>query len=475
MREEYDNPLLERYASKTMSRIFSPQFKFQTWRKLWIVLAESERELGLGISQAQIDELKSKEFDINFEVAQEQEKKVRHDVMAHVYAYGQQCPGAAGIIHLGATSCYVGDNTELIQIKEALLLVRVRLIQVCHRLKNFALQTKSLPTLGFTHYQPAQITTVGKRACLWLQELALDLQELDFVLDTWAFRGVKGTTGTQASFLELFDGDHQKVKLLDEMVTRKMGFAKKLTITGQTYTRKLDVRALQVLSSISQTLAKMSTDIRLLQNLKEVEEPFEKHQIGSSAMAYKRNPMRSERIGSLSRFTQSLLSSVAFTASTQWMERTLDDSANKRLAIPQAFLAVDAMLILATNVSTGLVVYPKMIEKHLRQELPFMATENILMACVKKGGNRQVLHEAIREHSMEAAKQVKEQGLENDLLERLSQDPLFGMSKEELEKVLDPALYIGRSVELVEEFIFQELIPVIGEKEPLLEEETLKV
>ncbi|MFC1586151.1 adenylosuccinate lyase [Fibrobacterota bacterium] len=477
MSTQYDNPLIKRYASGEMSFIFSPQFKFQTWRRLWIILAESEKELGLPVTEEQISELKKFEKEINFKEAEAREKQVRHDVMSHVHAFGLQCPGAAGIIHLGATSCYVGDNTDLIQMKEALVLVKKRLLVTMDRLSGFALKYRDMPTLGFTHYQPAQLTTVGKRACSWLQELMLDYQELDFVLNGLPFRGVKGTTGTQASFLALFEGDHEKVRALDDRVTQKAGFKRKLTITGQTYSRKLDSRIGSLLSAISQSLAKFSTDIRLLQNLKEVEEPFEKSQIGSSAMAYKRNPMRSERIGSLSRFVQSLSASLDFTASTQWFERTLDDSANKRLAIPQAFLAVDAMLILAANVCDGLVVYPEMIRRRVMSELPFMATENILMACVKKGGDRQHLHEAIRVHSMEAGKKVKQEGRENDLLQRIAGDPVFGMNKEEIQNIMDPVKFTGRASQLTEEFIHGEVEPVLkaepGWKE--LEQEELKV
>jgi adenylosuccinate lyase len=477
MSNQYDNPLIKRYASKEMSFDFSPQFKFQTWRKLWIILAESEKELGLPITDEQVAELKKFEKDINFKEAEAREKEVRHDVMSHVYAYGLQCPAAAGIIHLGATSCYVGDNTDLIQMKEALGLLKDRLLLVMERLSRFAMQYREMPALGFTHYQPAQLTTVGKRACLWLQELLLDYQELKFVLEGLPFRGVKGTTGTQASFLALFDGDHEKVKKLDNMVTEKAGFNKKLTITGQTYTRKLDSRIMALLSNIAQSLAKFSTDMRLLQNLKEIEEPFEKSQIGSSAMAYKRNPMRSERIGSLSRFVQSLTSGINFTASTQWFERTLDDSANKRLAVPQAFLAVDSMLIIAANISSGLVVYPEMIRRRVMSELPFMATENILMACVKKGGNRQELHEAIRVHSMEAGKKVKQKGQENDLLERIAGDPVFKIDAKEIQTIMDPEKFTGRSAPLTEEFIREEVKPLLNSESgwKRLAEEELKV
>ena len=477
MSDVYENPLIERYSSREMSFIFSPLKKFRTWRRLWIELARAEKDLGLPISDAQITQLEEFRDDINFAEVKAREKEVRHDVMAHVHAYGLQCPEAAGIIHLGATSCYVGDNTDLIQMKEGLQLVRRRLLLCIKRLSDFAMEQRRLPALGFTHYQPAQLTTVGKRACLWIQELMLDCEELEFLLTTLPFRGVKGTTGTQASFLALFEGDHKKVQALDEKVTQAMGFDRKLTITGQTYTRKIDAKILSHLSHLSQSLAKFSTDIRLLQNLKEIEEPFEKNQIGSSAMAYKRNPMRSERIGSLSRFVQSLTGSAGFTASTQWFERTLDDSANKRLAVPQAFLAVDAMLILAANVADGLVVYPKVIEARVNGELPFMATENILMACVKKGGDRQELHEAIRKHSLEAAKQVKEKGERNDLLDRIAGDPVFGMSREDIQKILNPVAFVGRAPELTEEFIEKEVKPLL-ERHPEwrdLVEEELKV
>jgi adenylosuccinate lyase len=459
--QRYDNPLLRRYASQAMSFLFSPQFKHQTWRKLWIDLAEVEKDLGLPITTEQILELKAHVKDIDFAAAEAREKVVRHDVMAHVHAYGLQCPKAAGIIHLGATSAYVADNTDLIQMRDGLALVRHRLLRVIHGLSTFAKHWKSEPTLGFTHFQPAQLVTVGKRATLWIQEMLLDVEELDWLIEGLPFLGVKGTTGTQASFLELFDGDHAKVAKLETEVTRRAGFARSLAVSGQTYTRKLDTRVLYALSNIAQSLAKFSTDLRLLQHLKEVEEPFEKNQIGSSAMAYKRNPMRSERIGSLARFVESLGSSTAFTASTQWFERTLDDSANKRLSIPQAFLAIDAMLILAENVGSGLVVYPKVIAQRVMSELPFMATENIMMAAVKKGGDRQELHERIREHSMEAARMVKQEGKPNDLIERIAGDASFGLSRLQLEKVLEAKLYIGRSPEQVEEFIHNEVEPVL--------------
>lgn len=459
---QYDNPLIRRYASKEMSFLFSPQFKHQTWRTLWIHLAEAEAALGLPITPEQIAELKAHETDIDFAEAERQEKIVRHDVMAHVHAYGKQCPKAAGIIHLGATSAYVADNTDLIQIRDGLHLVRKRLMRVIASLADFADKWKAQPQLGFTHFQPAQPVTVGKRATLWIQEFLLDLEEVVQVIDGLPFLGVKGTTGTQASFLELFGGDHAKVKALDAEVTGRAGFARSLPVSGQTYTRKLDARALAALSSIAQSLSKFSTDLRLLQNLKEVEEPFEKNQIGSSAMAYKRNPMRSERIGSLARFVESLHASVAFTSSTQWFERTLDDSANKRLAVAQAFLAADAMLIIAENVSSNLVVYPKVIERRLREELPFMLTENIMMDAVKRGGNRQELHELIRVHSVEAARQVKEHGKANDLLERIAGDKAFDTTVEKLNAMLDPALYTGRSKEQTEEFLAEHVRPALA-------------
>jgi adenylosuccinate lyase len=458
----YENPLIKRYASKDMSFLFSPQFKFQTWRQLWILLAEAEKDLGLPVTAEQIADLKAFEKDINFAEAEKREKAVRHDVMAHVHAYGLQARKAAGIIHLGATSAYVTDNTDLIQMKAGLDLVRRRALRVVAALADFARQYKDMPTLGFTHFQPAQLTTVGKRACLWIQDLLYDLEEIEFVVARLPFLGVKGTTGTQASFLELFDGDHAKVKALDEAVTKKAGFARSQGVSGQTYTRKLDARVLNVLSDISQSLAKYSTDLRLLQSLKEVEEPFEADQIGSSAMAYKRNPMRAERIGSLARYVQAVSGSAAFTASTQWFERTLDDSANKRLAVPQAFLAVDAMLILAENVSKGLVVYPRIIARHVAAELPFMATENILMAGVKRGGDRQQLHEAIRKHSLEAAKVVKQEGGDNDLLERIAKDPSFGLGSKELGDVMDASKFTGRSPQITEEFLKAEVEPALA-------------
>ena len=435
VKDTYESPLSARYASKEMKYIFSPDKKFRTWRKLWIALAESEKELGLPITQEQIDELKAHADDINYEVAQEREKIVRHDVMSHVYAYGVQCPNAKGIIHLGATSCYVGDNTDIIIMTEGLKLIRNKLITVIRNLSKFADEYKALPTLAFTHFQPAQPTTVGKRATLWLQELLMDLEDVEYQLSKAKLLGSKGTTGTQASFLELFDGDHEKCKMLDRKIAEKMGYKACFPVSGQTYSRKLDSQFLNVLAGIAQSAAKFSNDIRLLQHLKEVEEPFEKNQIGSSAMAYKRNPMRSERIGSLSRYVMVDVLNGYFTTATQWFERTLDDSANKRLSVPEAFLAVDGILSLYANVADGLVVYPKVIEQRLRKELPFMATENIMMDAVKKrGADRQQLHEKIREHSMAASRVVKVEGGENDLLERIAADKAFGVTLEELEK-----------------------------------------
>lgn len=462
MRDEYENPLNTRYASKEMRFLFSPQYKFQTWRKLWIILAQSEMELGLPITQEQVDELKSHEKDINFDVAEAEEKRRRHDVMSHVYAYGVQCPKAKGIIHLGATSAFVGDNTDLIQMQQGLIYVRRRLMRVIDKLSEFALKYKDMPQLGATHFQAAQLTTVGKRACLWIQDLLIDLEELEFLIEVLPFRGVKGTTGTQASFMDLFNGDEKKICELDRRVTERAGFKRCLSITGQTYTRKWDNRVSQVLSGISQSLHKFATDMRLMQGNKEVEEPFESTQIGSSAMAYKRNPMRSERICSLARFVMSLETSTAITQSVQWFERTLDDSANKRLAIPQAFLAVDSMLIIAENISTGLVVYPKVIEKRIRAELPFMATENIIMEGVKKGGDRQELHEEIRQMSMEAGKVVKVEGKDNDLLDRILKNPKFSMTAEDLEKILDLKKFVGRAPSQVSLFIENEVRPELN-------------
>ena len=460
--DRYVSPLSERYASKEMKYIFSPDKKFRTWRKLWIALAESEKELGLPITQEQIDELKAHADDINYEVAQEREKIVRHDVMSHVYAYGVQCPNAKGIIHLGATSCYVGDNTDIIIMTEGLKLIRNKLITVIRNLSKFADEYKALPTLAFTHFQPAQPTTVGKRATLWLQELLMDLEDVEYQLSKAKLLGSKGTTGTQASFLELFDGDHEKCKMLDRKIAEKMGYKACFPVSGQTYSRKLDSQFLNVLAGIAQSAAKFSNDIRLLQHLKEVEEPFEKNQIGSSAMAYKRNPMRSERIGSLSRYVMVDVLNGYFTTATQWFERTLDDSANKRLSIPEAFLAVDGILSLYANVADGLVVYPKVIEQRLRKELPFMATENIMMDAVKKrGADRQQLHEKIREHSMAASRVVKVEGGENDLLERIAADEAFGVTLEELEKILKPENYTGRAKEQTEDFLNECIKPVL--------------
>jgi adenylosuccinate lyase len=452
-----------------MSYIFSSEFKFRTWRKLWIALAESEKDLGLNISEAQIKELKKFADNINYEEAEAREMVVRHDVMSHVHAYGLQCPNAKGIIHLGATSAYVGDNTDLIQYKEALLETKKKLLSLISKMRSFAIKEKDRPTLGFTHYQAAQITTVGKRACLWMNEFVLDLEEIDFCLETLRFRGAKGTTGTQASFMELFDNDENKVKKLDDMVTKKMGFDRKFIITGQTYTRKVDSRIMGALSALAQSAHKTTNDIRLLQNLKEIEEPFEKSQIGSSAMAYKRNPMRSERVSSLSKYIMSLYNSTAMTSATQWFERTLDDSANKRLALPEAFLAADAVLIILNNIFDGLVVYPKQIEKRLAAEIPFMATENIIMNAVKKGGDRQELHEKIRELSMAAGKNVKEKGLDNNLLRLISEDSSFGLSIDELNNMTDPSLYIGRAPGQVTEFVENVIDPLLRDfvSEPL--------
>lgn len=462
VKDTYESPLSARYASKEMKYIFSPDKKFRTWRKLWIALAESEKELGLPITQEQIDELKAHAADINYEVAQEREKIVRHDVMSHVYAYGVQCPNAKGIIHLGATSCYVGDNTDIIIMTEGLKLIRNKLITVIRNLSKFADEYKALPTLAFTHFQPAQPTTVGKRATLWLQELLMDLEDVEYQLSKAKLLGSKGTTGTQASFLELFDGDHEKCKMLDRKIAEKMGYKACFPVSGQTYSRKLDSQFLNVLAGIAQSAAKFSNDIRLLQHLKEVEEPFEKNQIGSSAMAYKRNPMRSERIGSLSRYVMVDVLNGYFTTATQWFERTLDDSANKRLSVPEAFLAVDGILSLYANVADGLVVYPKVIEQRLRKELPFMATENIMMDAVKKrGADRQQLHEKIREHSMAASRVVKVEGGENDLLERIAADEAFGVTIEELEKILKPENYTGRAKEQTEDFLNECIKPVL--------------
>ncbi|HKM21439.1 MAG TPA: adenylosuccinate lyase [Lachnospiraceae bacterium] len=468
MTDRYQSPLSERYASKEMQYIFSPDMKFRTWRKLWIALAETEKELGLNITQEQIDELRAHAEDINYDVAREQEKKVRHDVMSHVYAYGVQCPKAKGIIHLGATSCYVGDNTDIIVMTEALKLVKKKLVNVIAELADFAEKYKAQPTLGFTHFQPAQPTTVGKRATLWMQEFLLDLEDLDFVLSHMKLLGSKGTTGTQASFLELFDGDHETIDKIDPMIAKKMGFEECYPVSGQTYSRKVDTRVANVLAGIAASAHKFSNDIRLLQHLKEVEEPFEKSQIGSSAMAYKRNPMRSERIASLSRYVMIDALNPAITSATQWFERTLDDSANKRLSIPEGFLAIDGVLDLCLNVVDGLVVYDKVIEKRLRSELPFMATENIMMDAVKAGGDRQELHERIRELSMEAGKNVKVNGLDNNLLELIAADDAFNMSLEDLQKTMDPAKYTGRAKEQVEAFLDKVVQPILDENKELL-------
>ena len=466
--DKYTSPLSERYASREMQYIFSPDKKFRTWRRLWIALAETEKELGLDITQEQIDELKANADNINYDVAKEREKKVRHDVMSHVYAYGQQCPKAKGIIHLGATSCYVGDNTDIIVMTEALRLVKKKLVNVLDELAQFADTYKDLPTLAFTHFQPAQPTTVGKRATLWMQEFCLDLEDLDHVLDGMKLLGSKGTTGTQASFMELFDGDQKVIDMIDPMIAKKMGFKECYPVSGQTYSRKVDTRVCNVLAGIAASAHKMSNDIRLLQHLKEVEEPFEKNQIGSSAMAYKRNPMRSERIASLSRYVMTEALNPAMTSAVQWFERTLDDSANKRLSIPEAFLAIDGVLDLCLNVVDGLVVYPKVIEKRLMSELPFMATENIMMDAVKAGGDRQEIHEKIRRLSMEAGKNVKMEGGENNLLDLIAADGTFGLTKEELEACMEPSKYIGRAPEQVDAFLSKVVLPIMDENRELL-------
>lgn len=473
--DKYTSPLSERYASKEMQYIFSPDKKFKTWRKLWIALAEAENELGLkneqggpAVTTEQIEELKAHAEDINYDVAKEREKLVRHDVMSHVYAYGQQCPKAAGIIHLGATSCYVGDNTDVIIMTEALQLVKNKLVNVIDELAKFAMKYKDLPTLAFTHFQPAQPTTVGKRATLWLQEFMMDLEDVDYVLSTMKLLGSKGTTGTQASFMELFDGDEEKVKKLDHLIAEKMGFKSCFPVSGQTYSRKLDTRVANVLAGIAASAHKFSNDIRLLQHLKEIEEPFEKNQIGSSAMAYKRNPMRSERIASLSRYVMADVTNTMFTSACQWFERTLDDSANKRISIPEGFLATDGILDLLLNVVDGLVVYDKVIERRLMSELPFMATENIMMDAVKAGGNRQELHEKIRTLSMEAGRNVKELGNENNLLELIAADEEFPMGIDELKEAMKPEKYVGRSVSQVKEFIEEVVQPVLDANKDIL-------
>lgn len=467
-RGSYQNPLIERYASREMAYIFSSDNKFITWRKLWIALAEAEKELGLPITDEQINELKANRDNINYDVAIQREKETRHDVMSHVYAYGVQCPKAKGIIHLGATSAYVGDNTDVIVMKQALELIKVKLVNLINVLAKFCNEYKSLPTLGFTHFQPAQLTTVGKRGTLWLQELLMDYENLEFQLKRMKLRGVKGTTGTQASFMSLFKEDHKKVRELEEKVAKKIGFEASFPVTGQTYSRKLDFEVLSVVSGIAQSLHKMTNDIRLLQSLKELEEPFEKNQIGSSAMAYKRNPMRSERIASLARYVILAQQNTAMTAATQWFERTLDDSANKRIVLPEAFLATDAILEIAINVCDGLVVYDRMIKQHVEAELPFMATENILMEAVKRGGDRQELHERIRLHSIEAAKKVKLEAQPNDLLDRIVDDPAFDLSNNDIKELMDPIKFVGRGPEQVSEFLEDFIYPILEENKALL-------
>ncbi|MCR5145069.1 MAG: adenylosuccinate lyase [Lachnospiraceae bacterium] len=472
--DRYSSPLSERYASKEMQYIFSQDKKFSTWRKLWIALAETEMELGLEengkpvITQDMIDEMKEHIYDINYDVAKAREKEVRHDVMSHVYAYGQQCPKAAGIIHLGATSCYVGDNTDMIIMRDGLLLVRKKLVNVIAALAKFADEYKDMPTLAFTHFQPAQPTTVGKRATLWINEFMMDLEDLDYVLSTMKLLGSKGTTGTQASFLELFNGDHETIDKIDPTIAKKMGFEKCMPVSGQTYSRKVDTRVCNVLAGIAASAHKMSNDIRLLQHLKEIEEPFEKNQIGSSAMAYKRNPMRSERIASLSRYVMIDALNPAITSATQWFERTLDDSANKRLSVAEGFLATDGVLDLCLNVTDGLKVYDKVITKRLMSELPFMATENIMMDAVKNGGNRQEMHEEIRQLSMQAGANVKENGGDNNLLELIAADPKFGLSLDDLKETMDPSKYVGRSPRQVEVYLRDEVQPVLDANKDLL-------
>lgn len=468
MNDTYQSPLAQRYASKEMQALFSNDKKFRTWRRLWIALAQSEQELGLDISDEQIAELIAHQDDINYDVARQREKEVRHDVMSHVYAYGCQCPKAKGIIHLGATSCYVGDNTDLILMHEAMELVKRKLVNVMARLEKFALQYKDLPVLAFTHFQPAQPTTLGKRASIWAHDLLMDYEELCWLLEHKKLLGCKGTTGTQASFMELFDGDTDKVKKLDQLIAEKMGYDACYPVSTQTYSRKYDFRVLSVLSSIAQSAHKFSNDIRLLQHLKEVEEPFEKSQIGSSAMAYKRNPMRSERMASLANYVISDVMNPAIVAATQWFERTLDDSANKRISVPEAFLAVDGILDLYLNITEGLVVYPKVIESHLMNELPFMATENIMMDCVKMGGDRQELHEAIRVHSMAAGRVVKEEGKPNDLVQRIADDPRFPMNLEQLQAIMKPANFVGRSVQQTEEFFAEHIDPILEKEKDAL-------
>ena len=468
MRNLYSTPLNSRYASKEMSYIFSDDMKFSTWRKLWVALAEGEKELGLNITDEQIKELKEHINDINYDEAAKREKEVRHDVMSHVYAYGLQCPNAKGIIHLGATSCYVGDNTDVIIMRDALNLIKNKIVTVLNHLKNFAIEYKDMPTLGFTHFQPAQLTTVGKRATLWMQDLVMDVENIDFLISQLKLRGVKGTTGTQASFMELFDGDESKVKALDKIVAEKMGFEKSFGVTGQTYPRKLDSIVLNTLSEVAQSAYKFSNDLRLLQNMKEMEEPFEKHQIGSSAMAYKRNPMRSERISALARYVIVDALNPAITAGTQWFERTLDDSANKRLSVAEGFLALDGVLNLYMNIAENMVVYDKVIASHVQRELPFMATENTMMEAVKRGKDRQELHENIRVHSMAAAQRVKGEGLDNDLIERIINDDSFGLTRDEILGVIDPAKFVGRAPSQVVEFIDEYINPIIEENKEAL-------
>ena len=470
MRTNYESPFSTRYASKEMQYLFSADFKFKTWRRLWVALAKAEKELGLDITDEQIAELEAHKDDINYEVAEAREKEVRHDVMSHVYAYGVQCPKAQGIIHLGATSCYVGDNTDIVTMREAMKVVKRKLFNVISLLSDFALKYKDMPALAYTHLQPAQLTTVGKRATLWINELLMDLEEVEYRLDNFRLLGSKGTTGTQASFVELFDGDSQKIKKLDQIIASSMGFDKVVPVSGQTYSRKVDAQVLNTLGGIAQSASKFANDLRILQNFKEMEEPFEAHQIGSSAMPYKRNPMRSERICALARYVMVDTLNPAFTAATQWFERTLDDSANKRISVAEGFLAVDSILNIMINVCDGLVVYPKVIEQRVMRELPFMATENIMMSAVKKGGNRQQLHEKLRIHALAAAKRVKEEGLENDMIDRVCADPAFQITKEELAGVLKPIHYVGRSVEQTEEFIRDVIGPILEKNKDILGE-----
>ena len=470
MKTNYESPFSTRYASKEMQFLFSAEFKFKTWRRLWIALAKAEKELGLDITDEQIAELEAHKDDINYEVAEAREKEVRHDVMSHVYAYGVQCPKAKGIIHLGATSCYVGDNTDIVTMREAMKVVKRKLLNVIALLSDFALQYKDMPALAYTHLQPAQLTTVGKRATLWINELLMDLEEVEYRLENFRLLGSKGTTGTQASFVELFDGDSQKIKKLDQLIAASMGFDKVVPVSGQTYSRKVDAQVLNTLGGIAQSASKFANDLRILQNFKEMEEPFEAHQIGSSAMPYKRNPMRCERICALARYVIVDTLNPAFTAATQWFERTLDDSANKRISIAEGFLAVDSILSIMINVCDGLVVYPKVIEQRIMRELPFMATENIMMSAVKKGGDRQQLHEKLRVHALAAAKRVKEEGLENDMIDRICADPAFHITKEEIAGVLKPIHYVGRSVEQTEEFIRDVIGPILEKNKEVLGE-----